>query len=67
MSGPLELSDLELPEGFALQSELPPVIVHVARKPEFQPNLIVTAQPLAEGARLWRRLTALVRSVAARR
>jgi hypothetical protein len=52
MSGPLELSDLELPHGFALQAELPTVIVHVAREHEFQPNLIVTAQPLAEGASL---------------
>jgi hypothetical protein len=50
MSGPLELSDLELPEGFALQAQLPPVIGHVAREHDFQPNLIVTAQPLAEGA-----------------
>jgi hypothetical protein len=48
MSGPLELSDLELPAGFALQAELPTVIVHVAREHDFQPNVIVTAQPVPE-------------------
>jgi hypothetical protein len=49
MSGALDLSDLELPEGFALQAELPTVVGHVAREHDFRPNLIVTAQPLAEG------------------
>jgi hypothetical protein len=52
MSGPLELSDLDLPDGFAHQAELPTVIVHVAREHDFRPNLIVTAQPLSEGVSL---------------
>jgi hypothetical protein len=52
MSGPLEPSDLELPEGFALQAELPTVIAHVAREHDFQPNVMVTAQPLPEGTSL---------------
>jgi hypothetical protein len=50
MSGALDLSDLELPEGFALQAELPTVVGHVAREHDFRPNLIVTAQRLAEGS-----------------
>jgi hypothetical protein len=48
MSGPLELSELELPDGFALRAQLPTVMAHVAREHDFQPNVIVTAQPLSE-------------------